>query len=586
MNTNIFHDVYQKYNAVQTDDSLMAYQRLVVRYFTENPVKGMLIYHQTGVGKTRVAVAIAEHLKSDHTIVVVEDKILHTNMETNIKAYGADTTGYIFVTRNSASLTAVWQQLLLRGKKVLFIFDEVHNFVNSISRGSKSAIYIYDQIRKMPCRVLCLSGTPAINTPHEFAILFNMVSDFGKYMMFPENVQEFYRYFVNTRDNKITNKLKFQARIAGYVSYYGDNYFRDSLDTDIRKDSFPLEHPLKVVRIQMSPEQLVQYIVARELELEEDTRRFRAPAKVGRFASQSASGTYRIRTRQISNYVPADTWDKSSPKYVCIRQQVSDDADAGKKSVVYSSFIDIGLLEIANSLRDIGWVEFGYPNPDGKFTFAIVSGKVLDEMRVAIIAAYNAAENCSGKTIMAVLVSSVAAQGIELKCTRAVHIVEFGWNYSLFEQIVARCVRHNSHADLPDADRDVQPYVYITTLPDGTKIGAAKEPDMSTDEYMYTRAVDNMKLITTFRLAIAEASVDCMTFNKSTLLNCMFCKPTNERLYEYDIVADMTYDCPCRQLMPRRLNVEQITTDGVQYYRDLDTGNLYPVKNADEQGPV
>lgn len=581
MNTNLFYDVYKKYTDMPPDTRLMTYQQLVVNYFIDSQVKGLVIYHQTGVGKTRVAVAVAERLKSDHLIVVIEDKILHANMVTNITEYGADVSGYMFITRNSANLTTTWQRLEARGKKILFIFDEVHNFVNSISRGSKSAVFIYDQIRKLKCRVLCLSGTPAINTPHEFAILFNLVSDFGRYTMFPEDQQEFYRYFVDARENKITNKTKFQARIAGYVSYYGDNYFRDSAETDIVKAGFPTEHPLNVVRVKMSDIQYIQYAAAREQEVLEDSRRFSKPVQPGRFASQTASGTYRIRTRQLSNYAPADSWEKASPKYCSIRRQVTADAKVSKKSVVYSSFIDVGLMEIARSLADIGWVELGQHKGPGAFVYAIVSGKVIDETRAAIISAYNAPENAHGANIMAVLVSSVAAQGIELKNTRAIHIVEFGWNYSLFEQIVARCVRYNSHADLPKDEQDVQPYVYIAELPEAEQKDDSPE---TTDEYMYARAVNNMKLIVSFRLAIAEASVDCMTFNKSTLLNCMFCRPTGERLYEYNIIDDMQYGCPCRQIVPRKVSVKLVDVDGVQYHENTETGELYAIENT--IGPV
>ena len=573
MNTRIFYDIYAKYRNIAGDDRLLAYQKLVVSYFIESAIKGMLIYHQTGVGKTRVAVAIAETLRlQGYTIAVIEDKILHKNMRENVQLYGGDSTDYIFITRNASTVSGDWQRKLTRAAKLLVIFDEAHNFANSVSRGSKSAVYLYDQVRKPNCRVVCLSGTPAINVPHELAILFNMVSDFGKYTMFPEDVVEFNRYFIDAKSNKIANKTKFQARVAGYVSYYGDNYFRASADTQITKAGFPDEKPLEIVRVVMSDEQAAQYVVAREIELQEDLRAHYRSPKPARFGQTGVSGTYRIRTRQLSNFARADTLAKSSPKFCRILETVCGDAAHGRKSVIYTSFIDSGITELAKALMAIEWTPHGQ-HPRGKYTYAIITGQVPDDARSAILAEYNAATNNTGAAIMAVLVSVVAAQGIELKCTRAIHIVEFGWNYSLFEQIVARCVRLKSHADLPEEERTLTPYVYIATLPESYNI----ENVESTDEYMYNRAVANMQLINTFRLAIAEAAIDCMTFNRSSLLKCMFCKPTDERLYEFDIHEDMRYPCLCQPYVAKTIRADVVVEDGVSYYRDAETGKLHAV---------
>ena len=581
MNTSIFYDIYAKYKNIAGDDRLMAYQKLVVSYFVESVVKGMLIYHQTGVGKTRIAVAIAEALRGQgYNIVVIEDKILHKNMRENVGQYGGDPANYMFITRNASTVSADWQRQHNRATnananakpQTLVIFDEAHNFANSVSRGSRSAIYIYDQIRKPGYRVLCLSGTPAINVPHELAILFNMVSDFGKYTMFPEDIVEFNRYFVDATANKIANKAKFQARVAGYVSYYGDNYFRDSAESRIMKPGFPDEQPLAVVRVVMSDEQATQYAVAREIEIQEDVRKHYRKKPAGRFGQSSVSGTYRIRTRQLSNVACADTLAKASPKICSILATVSADAELGRKSVIYSSFIDAGITEVAKALQALGWMPYGHM-PRGRHAYAVITGQVSDDVRAAILAAYNDPANCRGATIMAVLVSVVAAQGIELKNTRAIHIVEFGWNYSLFEQIVARCVRLNSHEDLPAEERTLAPYVYIAVLP------GRYNPDNieSTDEYMYNRAVANVHLIDTFRLAIAEAAIDCMTFNRSSLLKCMFCKPTGQRLYEYDIHEDMRYPCICQPCVAKTIRAEIVVKDGVEYYRDTDTGKLHAV---------
>ena len=228
---------------------------------------------------------------------------------------------------------------------------------------------------------------------------------------------------------------------------------------------------------------------------------------------------------------------------------------------------------MSKALISLGWREYGPVADNSKYTFVVLTGRVADDQRASILAAYNSASNARGEIIMAILVSVVAAQGIELKCTRSIHIVEFGWNYSLFEQIVARCVRMNSHADLPEDERTLSPYVYIAVLPDTYNVDATE----STDEYMYNRACANMQLINTFRLAIAEAAIDCLTFNTSTLLTCMVCKPTGQRLYEYDINEDMRHPCICQPYKATAIRAERVELDGVAYYKDVATGKLHEI---------
>ena len=68
------------------------------------------------------------------------------------------------------------------------------------------------------------------------------------------------------------------------------------------------------------------------------------------------------------------------------------------------------------------------------------------------------------------IISSAGAEGISLFCVRQVHILEPFWNYVRIDQVLGRAIRMKSHIQLPKEDRNVEQYLYLSTLPEGTTI--------------------------------------------------------------------------------------------------------------------
>ncbi|ARF09792.1 DEAD/SNF2-like helicase [Indivirus ILV1] len=114
-------------------------------------------------------------------------------------------------------------------KKSLYIIDEVHNFIRNVysnisSDGGKRAQRIYDYIiqdqKENPdTRVVCMSATPAVNSPFELALLFNLLRP----GIFPKSEAEFNNLFISTTTHQTLNlntKNMFQRRIMGLVSFY------------------------------------------------------------------------------------------------------------------------------------------------------------------------------------------------------------------------------------------------------------------------------------------------------------------------------------------------------------------------------
>ncbi len=82
--------------------------------------------------------------------------------------------------------------------------------------------------------------------------------------------------------------------------------------------------------------------------------------------------------------------------------------------------------------------------------YAAITGEIDDETKKKILTATNTTANKDGKIVKVILGSSAAAEGINFKNIRYVHIMEPYWNAARIKQTVARARRNNSHADLPE----------------------------------------------------------------------------------------------------------------------------------------
>ena len=69
--------------------------------------------------------------------------------------------------------------------------------------------------------------------------------------------------------------------------------------------------------------------------------------------------------------------------------------------------------------------------------------------------------NQNGEVIKALMITSSGAEGINLKNTRFVHIVEPYWHMVRLEQVVGRARRICSHKLLPQELRNVKVYLYL-----------------------------------------------------------------------------------------------------------------------------
>jgi superfamily II DNA or RNA helicase len=195
--------------------------------------------------------------------------------------------------------------------------------------------------------------------------------------------------------------------------------------------------------------------------------------------------------------------------------------------LIYSQYIDGGLIPVALALEEIGFTRYGenvkslFKSPpveksdvytmrpkikNKSFTpakYTMITGDIrLSPNNEADIRAITNKNNADGRNIKVVLISKAGSEGIDLKFIRQVHVLEPWYNMSQIEQIIGRAVRNGSHKDLPFEKRNVQIFMHGTILQDNK--------EESADVYIYRVAEYKAVQIGKVSRVLKEGAVDCI----------------------------------------------------------------------------
>lgn len=197
-----------------------------------------------------------------------------------------------------------------------------------------------------------------------------------------------------------------------------------------------------------------------------------------------------------------------------------------------------------------------------------MTGDVRDEVRAAVVEASRKKSNSRGDELAVLLISKAGAEGLDLKHVRAVLKLEPYWDKALESQVDARGIRVGSHDDLPEADRDLTPYLFISS-PDPEAAASAVAArargevafveDTSIDERLHLRALERGEINADFQKLLAEVSIECSAnaygseasrddrgVNEG--LVCRMCVPNGAALYHPDPRRAATLADPCEPL--------------------------------------
>ena len=202
------------------------------------------------------------------------------------------------------------------------------------------------------------------------------------------------------------------------------------------------------------------------------------------------------------------------PKFLNILENIVDPEHVGLH-LIYSQFRTIegvGVLKLV--LEANGFVQFKLKKGSngqweikikeedkGKPTFSLYTGTEDQEEKEIIRNIYNgsweyvpnnivrelnkiATNNQMGEVIKVFMITASGAEGISLRNTRYVHVVEPYWHPVRMEQVIGRARRICSHEDLPKELRTVEVFLYLMTF---------SEKQLTSDESIELRLKDKGK---------------------------------------------------------------------------------------------
>jgi len=443
---------------------LQPHQQRVVDRLQEGNV---LAAHGMGSGKTLASIAAADALGIPTTVLTPASLVDNYKKE---------------IAKHSKNLKAPITVMSLptaanRGYQVpqggFLVIDEAHSLRNP---GSARYDYVKGQVDRSK-RVALLTGTPSYNKIDNTATLINLISNGENPLSSGGN---FSTEFVKTRkvspgiiakimgaDDGEVSEFKNKDKLQKVLRQYMDVH-RQKLDSPTRTD----EH----VDVDMPADQehTYRYVESKDVPLHIQYKvRWGLPLSKKELSNMNA---FLTGVRQASNsvypykegmsYLEAG---QGSPKLMRAVDEVKNRyvKDPNFRGLVYSNYLDAGIRPMSALLTD------------ASIPHAVFHGGMSQKQKSQVLNDYN-----TGK-IAVILGSSSAAEGLDLKGTKLVQVLEPHFNESKVDQVIGRAIRYKSHDHLPENERNVTVQRFHSRLPRTfwNKIGLGARP-ASVDEWM------------------------------------------------------------------------------------------------------
>ena len=309
-----------------------------------------------------------------------------------------------------------------------------------------------------------------------------------------------------------------------------------------------------------------------------------------------------------------------SPKFLNILENINDTENVGLH-LLYSQFRTIegiGILKLileANGFTELKvqkklgseW-EMVIPDDISKPRFLLYTGTETPEEKEILRNIYNsqwefvplsittelkkiAENNFYGEIVKLMMITSSGAEGINLRNTRFVHIVEPYWHMVRIEQVVGRARRICSHQDLPEELRTVKVFLYLSTLSEEQSTGEKnkelvirdvskldKKTPFTTDETLYeiSRIKDNINQ--QLLKSVKESAVDCSLYSSDSNENLVcygYGKVESNQFGSYPSLQHDEEQKDDLNVRKQKLKLVKATIDGVDYAVNRDTNEVY-----------
>jgi DNA polymerase III delta prime subunit len=191
--------------------------------------------------------------------------------------------------------------------------------------------------------------------------------------------------------------------------------------------------------------------------------------------------------------------------------------------VIYSQFVWAGVIPCAIALEHMGFQRYVSSNtnqqllniskstntvPRVKYQgiqhphYCILSGDsaVMGTSKInEILNKVNHSNNTNGQKIKVVLMTPIAAEGLNFKNVREIHVLDPWYHMNRLEQVIGRTIRTCSHNTLPLNKRNVTVYLHVTS----------KENYETADIHAYKISARKLFEMKKAEKAIRNSAIDC-----------------------------------------------------------------------------
>jgi len=432
--------------------SAKEHQDVVRSFMKRDDSRGLVVFHGLGTGKTLTSIFAADAFLKENKrskAIVILSASVKTQFADQVSKTSKFSSRYDFFSRQEfVRLSSKYKK---RCENSMIIVDEAHNVRNVDGKITKSIIECTDAAAK----VLLLTATPLVNGVHEIGSMVRLLSPRSR---IPLKHNSFVMEF---GEDGLKNERRIKRLLKDKISFHVSEGGESGFPREIFHEVF----------VPMEP---------RQCEIYDEVMRGKFSTKLENVitdpTAMSKALVFFQKPRQFCNIVK-DGGTKYQPKIEALSSRVKKSVSKGRKCIVYSQYLDAGLNPISSELKTHG-VKFG-----------VVNGDTPKDDKSRMIKDYN-----SGK-IPVILLSRTASEGLDLKETSEIHILEPHFHMSSLQQVKGRGIRYKSHKD-PNAV--VKVFVYFAKKCDSTSNSKPSPRTQSMDVILWFLNKKKQKTIDTF----------------------------------------------------------------------------------------
>lgn len=414
---------------------LRPYQLRVVSYIMNPKNDSLLVVWGTGIGKTLAALTASQcYLDKypNNKVVVISPASLIKNFEKQMKSYGGQ-LDYRYEFYSFDKFSGLNKLGRYDCTNTMLIIDEVHNLKNMGVKRYQACFKCAIQTHK----TLLLTATPFVNQLHDFESLINLL------YREPDALRR--------RDLRINKKLAPHMRLQyqralGAISTMLKN--KVTFLRDKKSEDYPRSEIIKIP-ISMTDDYYNKYKHSLDVSL---------------IFGENPEKFFHGYRRAVNDLGQGEYLNQKIDQ---IREIVSE----GKQTIIFSNWLQFGVNIIKSNLDKMG------------VKYDLISGEVPSSRRQEIVDGYNA------KDFQVLIITRAGGEGLDLKDTNNIIILDPVWNPSSLEQIIGRGVRYKSHENLPKDQQYVKTWLLVLVKP--THIPGP--PSGDEELYRILESKENMK---------------------------------------------------------------------------------------------